>query len=835
MAIFDNIDTFEELYDAIDTANHNGEVDTIHLTGNITLTDALPVIEEDQALTLDGDGFALDGDNAQRILFVKSGNITIDNVGFHNGTAQGTSPGGGGGAGMGGALFIYGGSVTIQDSEFINNRAIGGDGGMGGQGGGLGLYGAPGTPGTPGEPGTTGVNGSSGIYGGDGYAGYRGGDSPSPGGEGGWGGSGGAGGAGGQGGSGGTGGNGYAVFYYHYGYYGELYHYSYGGYAGNGGDGGRGGDGSAGGLGGFGGGGGEGGAGGLGGYGGDFGVGNAFGYLNFGLRGYGGDGGEGGQGGGGGFGGGGGSGGAAGWVNSLYSNYENKLGGAGGLGGFGGGGGGNGPQNGSADLGTPSSLGGFGAGNGSGIYGGGGAGMGGAIFIRSGALTLVNSDFTGNSAVGGVSPRNPQGVGMGYGGAIFALHTTSNSNGNQAGMPTVLPEVSLNGVTFSGNLASNSQGTLSNNDNLFGEILQIPDNFMYGDDNANTLSAAALLAAVTLIGNGGNDVLKGSLFDDQIYGGEGHDILLGKAGNDLLDGGLGADNLRGGTGDDYYRVDNDGDFVSERPGNGHDTVEASISHTLDENIEDLVLARGRGDLNGTGNRSDNALYGNEGNNVLNGKGGNNLLVGHEGDDIYIVARAYSRVTGQGDRVVESANEGNDTVRASVSYTLGNHVENLELTGRSLVDGVGNALANHLTGNFKSNYLVGLGGDDVLEGKNGNDTLSGGSGHDQFVFNDSPGIGNSDHITDFTTGEDELVLSHAVFSKLFGVSDGKIASENFVAGNGAVAHDIYDFIVYDTATGQIFYDRDGSRPAPMVEIVTLDGAPTLSNYDFHIIA
>jgi hypothetical protein len=96
--------------------------------------------------------------------------------------------------------------------------------------------------------------------------------------------------------------------------------------------------------------------------------------------------------------------------------------------------------------------GGFGGGS------GGGAGMGGAIFLRSGSLSLTNVTFNDNSATGGSGANN----GKGYGAAIFAMHTTSNSNDNNQGMPTELPTLSLTSVTYSNNTSGNANDTVTN-------------------------------------------------------------------------------------------------------------------------------------------------------------------------------------------------------------------------------------------------------------------------------------------------------------------------------------------------------------------------------------
>jgi uncharacterized repeat protein (TIGR01451 family) len=101
-----------------------------------------------------------------------------------------------------------------------------------------------------------------------------------------------------------------------------------------------------------------------------------------------------------------------------------SLEGAGGGGGFGGGGGsgawaGNGGFGGGGGRGstTPGTA-GFGGGAGSDTAGGGGAGMGGAVFNHHGNLTVINSTFSNNRALGGPGA----GAGSGYGGAIFNLN-----------------------------------------------------------------------------------------------------------------------------------------------------------------------------------------------------------------------------------------------------------------------------------------------------------------------------------------------------------------------------------------------------------------------------
>ncbi|WP_395374844.1 hypothetical protein [Marinicella sp. W31] len=102
--------------------------------------------------------------------------------------------------------------------------------------------------------------------------------------------------------------------------------------------------------------------------------------------------------------------------------------------------------------------------NGYGASFAGGAGMGGAIFVRSGDLDLNTVSFINNEAAGRTSTNFTS---KGLGGALFVLHTLTNSNNNNQGMPDALPNVSACDVTFSNNLASGDTETDNNNDDIF--------------------------------------------------------------------------------------------------------------------------------------------------------------------------------------------------------------------------------------------------------------------------------------------------------------------------------------------------------------------------------
>jgi Ca2+-binding RTX toxin-like protein len=224
--------------------------------------------------------------------------------------------------------------------------------------------------------------------------------------------------------------------------------------------------------------------------------------------------------------------------------------------------------------------------------------------------------------------------------------------------------------------------------------------------------------------------ITGTSNDDNLIGTVNNDIIIGLAGNDKLDGKAGSDNLQGGTGNDIYTIDNLGDIVTENLNEGTDTVRSYITYTLGNNLENLTLLGGS-NLSGTGNELNNTLLGNNGNNNLSGGAGNDILDGQAGNDTMQGGLGNDTYTlsSVGDGVTENANEGTDTIKTYLTYTLGNNLENLTLLGNADIDGTGNSLNNSLTGNNFNNTLSGGDGNDTLNGTIGNDTLIGGNGND----------------------------------------------------------------------------------------------------------
>lgn len=232
-----------------------------------------------------------------------------------------------------------------------------------------------------------------------------------------------------------------------------------------------------------------------------------------------------------------------------------------------------------------------------------------------------------------------------------------------------------------------------------------------------------------IFGDAANNRIDALAGDDTVNGNGGDDSIFGGLGNDQLLGAVGNDTLLGGDGNDILVGDNAG---------------------------------------GAGNDS---LNGGAGDDVLNGGLGADTLAGGPGSDTYSVGSLNATI-------IEQANEGNDIVNASISFTLPNNIERLTLVGTANINGTGNALGNNILGNAANNFLNGFAGDDTINGLDGNDNLSGGDGID--ILNGN----NGDDTINGGAGNDAINGGAGIDRVRVNAVDSNIVlTNNSVTGNG----------------------------------------------------
>ena len=342
-------------------------------------------------------------------------------------------------------------------------------------------------------------------------------------------------------------------------------------------------------------------------------------------------------------------------------------------------------------------------------------------------------------------------------------------------------------------------------DQLFGEG---GDDIIHGGADNDLIVGAS--GSDLLYGDAGADTMRGGADDDTMYGGDGWDIMYGDDGWDSMDGGAGNDRMFGGLNADVMNGGADNDYLEGQDGDD----------VMGGGDGDDVMHGGDGNDQVAGSTGNDELFGGAGFDVLDGGAGNDVLEGGADDDLLI--------GGDGDDMMRGGNGFDDMFGGNGADTLYG-----ELGADLLAGGAGNDILEGgdgddlLFGEAGSDTIRGGNGVDVISGGLGADTLTGGTDIDVFVFDSALGGGNVDTITDFVAGTDGIVLDLNIFGAIG--NEGVLDSGAF--RNGSSAGDSNDRIIYNSSTGEIFYDADGSGSGAKILFAKVTPGTNLSASSF----
>jgi Ca2+-binding RTX toxin-like protein len=310
---------------------------------------------------------------------------------------------------------------------------------------------------------------------------------------------------------------------------------------------------------------------------------------------------------------------------------------------------------------------------------------------------------------------------------------------------------------------------------------------------------------VEVVAGAGNDFIWAGIHADLIVCGPGRDIAVGLDGNDVIFG--------------YDKSD-----ISGLKGNGE--VRTSGPSAKD-GADQLLGGRGNDRMYGGaggdymhGEWDDDSLYGQDGNDLMYGGYGRDTMSGGNGNDLMY---GGSEAKPRGDWFGKALTL---TWDGTTGKTM--KPQTWSIAGEAQADDKSN---DHMSGGNGNDRMWGQGGNDKLYGGLGKDFLSGGSGKDSFVFDTKLGSTNIDTIDDFSVKDDTILLDRTIFTKVGKVGD--LASGAFHIGTKA--HDASDRIIYDKASGKVWYDADGSGGGKAIQFALLDKGLALTASDFDIIS
>jgi len=356
-----------------------------------------------------------------------------------------------------------------------------------------------------------------------------------------------------------------------------------------------------------------------------------------------------------------------------------------------------------------------------------------------------------------------------------------------------------------------------------------------------------------VIGSAYNDTLEGSSASDAgdiFEGGEGQDLLKGYGGADTLKGGHGDDQLAGGAGVDVLDGGDGYDFAVHTDAAGGVVADLSwgAANRGEAQFDMYISIEGL-----MGSAFDDQLYGDAGGNTLLGERGSDRLEGRAGGDLLDGGQGIDHA------VYWGASSG---VTASLLTGYGSGGDAGGDVYRSIEGLEGSGFGDTLQGDHQANTLYGYGGADLLQGEGGHDYIEGGSGTDTvsggegldwllgnagadlFRFNTRLSSGNVDTLADFSVAQgDRIGLSASVFGSLpsttvidmvGGLPVGRTMLKSSAFKVGAAATAWEHRIVYDQATGTVYFDVDGVGGIAQVQFAKVAAGTALTAAQFMLV-
>ncbi len=313
----------------------------------------------------------------------------------------------------------------------------------------------------------------------------------------------------------------------------------------------------------------------------------------------------------------------------------------------------------------------------------------------------------------------------------------------------------------------------------------------------------------------GNDILKGSAGDQDLIGYGGNDKFIGGSGNDFVYGGEGKDSYDG----------NGGSFDTLNFDDAYWTSTAFRGINLDASTKKVIDPWGNTETftefeQFRGTQFADIFKGSGVNESFMGLGGADKINGGLGSDTALYHRDDRRGGTGGVTVDLQKGKAIDGFGKADTLTS---IENAR-TGDA---------ADKLIGNSAANFLRAGGGNDFLAGGLGKDILSGEGGRDTFFFNTTLNrLTNVDKIQGFNVIDDTIRLENAIFTEITGTRT--LTSAQFYKSTAGLAHDGSDRIIYETDTGKLFYDSNGSAAGGSVYFATISKNLALTAADFFIV-